>query len=178
MGQIVSITAYSLSAYAIDVNGTVCAWGLSSSGQCSTGNTSNVTTPVVITALTTPVAKLVFNGNTTYALDTSGYLWTWGYSNVGQLGNGGTDYVMTAARLTVTDPDDSTVTILFKDIAIESAAGLALDTTGRIWGWGTGGKIGDGTTTASYIPVRVRSCPAKTRYFSAAFMPAVPRPMR
>jgi hypothetical protein len=73
--------------------------------------------------------------NTAFAA-ANGRLWSWGYGNYGQLGNGALSNTLVPAPISA-----------FEDVAIQSlAAGTyaayALDEEGRVWSWGSTGYVG------------------------------------
>jgi RHS repeat-associated protein len=86
----------------------------------------------------------------TVAADTSGTVWTWGYNNYGQLGNGttSTNYYRPLAISGV-------------DNVVGVAAGqyhtLALRSDGTVWAWGYNsyGQLGNGTSTNYYSPLAI-----------------------
>jgi alpha-tubulin suppressor-like RCC1 family protein len=84
------------------------------------------------------------------AVKTDGTLWTWGYNNYGQLGNG------TAASFgSVTSP----VTTVggqgtWKQVSCSKTHFTAIKTDGTLWtcGYNSSGQLGDGTTTNRSSP--------------------------
>jgi alpha-tubulin suppressor-like RCC1 family protein len=64
-------------------------WGANSNGECGTGNTSSVTSPTQIGALTN-WAYVKAGGSFTIAVKTNGTLWAWGSNTYGGLGIGDT----------------------------------------------------------------------------------------
>tara|TARA_R110000803_G_scaffold101742_2_gene169735 strand:- start:1248 stop:2336 length:1089 start_codon:yes stop_codon:yes gene_type:complete len=74
-------------------NGTLWAWGRGASGRLGLGNTSDVSSPTQIGSLTDWGVSIDNNrgpdGPTQHVKD-DGTLWTWGYNNFGELGNGST----------------------------------------------------------------------------------------
>ena len=90
-------------------------------------------------------------GYHTLAIDTEGNLWTWGYNNCGQLGDG-----TTANR---TNPVQIKSEIKFKEISVGKSHSVAIDIEGNLWAWGRNdyGQLGDGTTTNRTNPVQIKS---------------------
>ncbi|SPF39266.1 RCC1 domain-containing protein, alpha-tubulin suppressor (fragment) [Candidatus Desulfosporosinus infrequens] len=100
---------------------------------------SNITNIVAIAGIS----------DTGYALDSSGHVWSWGYGQQGQLGNGTT----TASQLTPVQ-----VSNISNIIAIAGGTSFyALDSSGKVWAWGdnTSGQLGNGTYTTALTPVQV-----------------------
>ena len=83
------------------------------------------------------------------AIDESGQLWSWGYNEYGQLGNG----VNTLYK--------SGIQILSEIKFVSIAAGiwhsLAIDESGQLWSWGYNnhGQLGNGTITTVYTPQKI-----------------------
>ena len=80
--------------------------------------------------------------------------WTWGST----LGNG------TDAPADVPGPVSIPAGVTFTSIAAGNSDDLAIDSTGHAWAWGSNlyGELGNGTTTASSIPVAVAMPPGVT----------------
>ena len=148
-------------------DGSVDCWGNNTSGQLGDGTTTYSTSPVNV-MLPSP-AKQISTGNPTVeaiALVGEGYTCAaledgraacWGINEGGQLGDGTTE-------------SRSTPVIVpgLSDVAAIAAGGVsfyfgaeaftcALKTDGSVWCWGrnSGGELGNGTTEASLVPVRV-----------------------
>ena len=136
---------------AIKTDGTLWTWGRNNLGQLgvnNAGTTSNRTTPVTTFAGGTNWKQVACGGFHTAAIKTDGTLWTWGWNNVGQLG-------------------DNTATI--KCTPVTTFAGgtnwkqvdggyhiAAIKTDGTLWTWGrnTLGQLGiNNTTTPICTPV-------------------------
>jgi alpha-tubulin suppressor-like RCC1 family protein len=88
----------------------------------------------------------------TLALESTGDVWAWGMNNFGQLGRGNSTATdSTVVRISGGNITDSALTSAVKIVAISagSAHSLALDSVGKVYAWGSGGKgqIGDGSTT-------------------------------
>lgn len=75
-------------ACAAGVSGAVYCWGTNSSGQSGDGTTNCAYTPVMVTGLPSPVARLATTPRTTCALLTNGKVYCWGDGAHGQLGDG------------------------------------------------------------------------------------------
>jgi uncharacterized delta-60 repeat protein len=136
---------------ALKSDGTVWAWGRNSYGQIGNGSCcSNSKTPVQVNTIT-GIVSISGGWAHSIALKSDGTVWSWGYNNAGQLGNG-------------------TNTNSYFPIQISSLTGitaivagyyhsLALKNDGTVWAWGNNsfGQLGNGTTTASNVPVLVSS---------------------
>jgi alpha-tubulin suppressor-like RCC1 family protein len=75
---------------AILANRTLWTWGNGTHGQLGNGGTTSSTTPIRITLPKgASPAEVASGGYASYAIDTSGKLWSWGRNDDGQLGTGG-----------------------------------------------------------------------------------------
>ena len=110
--------------------------------------------PVTVT-LPGTVAQVGSSNSTEYALLTNGSLYAWGMGNEGQLGNGRRDNSF-ATPVQVRFPPRVKIWSIPTD-AMPYDTGLAIDTTGRVWGWGDnfGGELCLGTTHNYLRPVRL-----------------------
>ncbi|WP_259465322.1 InlB B-repeat-containing protein [Bifidobacterium sp. wkB344] len=157
---------------AVGSDGNAYAWGDNTYGQLGDGTTTQRTTPVIVR---TPDRNTYPNlpEDFTYvqvsvgwrhslALGSDGNAYTWGYNGNGQLGDGtSTDRY---APVRVKTPDRKTYPDLPKDFTyLQVSAGywhsLALGSDGNIYAWGFNGngRLGDGTGTNRYTPVRVKT---------------------
>ena len=76
---------------AIKTDGTLWTWGYGSSGALGDGTTSSRTSPITTAGGGTNWKQVACGyKNATTAIKTDGTLWTWGYNNNGQLGDGTT----------------------------------------------------------------------------------------
>jgi len=138
----------------LKTDGTVWAWGKNTSGQLGNNGTADQILPVQVidpndlTGYLKEVIAIAAGQNFSVALKADGSVWTWGYNNWNQLGDG-----MTENRL-----------IPYQVLAISDvtyiAAGnghvLVVKADGVVWGWGGNwlGQLGDGTTEQRATPVQ------------------------
>ncbi len=136
---------------ALTAGGAVHCWGMNRSGQLGNGELADQeTTPVAVQGLSSGVVAIAAGLDHTCALTSAGALLCWGDNSSGQLGDG-----TTTNRLVPTP-----VSGMGSAVAAISAGtrhSCAIGTSGALscWGQNLYGQLGNGTTTASNVPVRV-----------------------
>jgi alpha-tubulin suppressor-like RCC1 family protein len=85
--HVVAIAAGSNTAYAVERDGSVWAWGRGIDGELGDGDATNRAVPTRVLTHA-PVTKVEGGGAMAYALDRQGQIWAWGSGLYGQLGNG------------------------------------------------------------------------------------------
>jgi alpha-tubulin suppressor-like RCC1 family protein len=113
-----------------------------------------VTSPKPITGIPGTVAQLATSNAATYVLTTAGTVWAFGANHRGELGNGTTTNSF-ATPVQVKFP--AGVTIASLPTPMPYSTGLAIDTSGTVWGWGLdeGGELCLGNTSDQLVPVRL-----------------------
>jgi alpha-tubulin suppressor-like RCC1 family protein len=156
---VAAIAAGNWHTCALTATGGVKCWGYNEYGQLGDGSTTDRTTPVDVSGLTSGVAAIAAGNWHTCALTATGGVKCWGLNGSGQLGDGGggvpCNEGYSACRLTPTPVSGlgSGVTAL--------AAGAwhtcALTTAGGVLCWGSNwyGQLGDGTTEDRLTPTPV-----------------------
>jgi alpha-tubulin suppressor-like RCC1 family protein len=137
---------------AIDSKGDVWYWGASGGGDlCSTKVNQKV--PIMVTApqLVGDVTLASGQNNHSIFYTSSGTLYACGRNTAGELGDGTTTSSITPVKV-VGLPDEQIVAV---GTAWENSGALLADGTYYDWGWNTAGQLGNGTTTASDVPVEV-----------------------
>ncbi len=134
-------------------------WGMGTDGQLGNGASADSVVPVTVALPATidGVGELSAGGTSTcvVATDKAGTstrrVWCWGANDAGQLGNG----TMTASNvpIAVTLPDGRDASHV--GVGARHACAVASDSTVWCWGANESGQLGNGTTTASAVPVRV-----------------------
>ena len=164
---------------ALGSDGNVYAWGYNGSGQLGNGTTSygGQSTPVRVKTpdrstypdLPADFTYLQVSAGWDHSLalgsDGNAYAWGWNYS--GQLGDGTSTERHAPVR--VKTPDRKTYPDLPADFTyLQVSAGyshsLALGSDGNAYAWGYNGngRLGDGTSSSRYTPVRVKTPDRKT----------------
>jgi alpha-tubulin suppressor-like RCC1 family protein len=134
------------------VTATVKHWGSFFGGRA--GNFDTITTPAAMT-LPGPVAEVGTSNSTQYALLTNGRLYGWGLGTQGQLGDGGAANSF-SHPVRVRFPAGVKIASIPTDV-MPYDTGLAVDTHGRVWGWGrnAGGELCLGNKRIYRTPVRL-----------------------
>ena len=157
---------------AVGSDGNAYAWGDNTYGQLGDGTTTNRYTPVIVKQpdrQTYPdlpkdftYVQVSAGYDFSLALGSDGNAYAWGDNTYGQLGDGTTTNRYTPVR--VKTPDRSKYPDLPEDFTyMQVSAGywhsLATGNDGNAYAWGfnNGGRLGDGTTTDRYTPVRVKT---------------------
>jgi alpha-tubulin suppressor-like RCC1 family protein len=132
--------------------GSVLAGGDNGFGQLCNGTTAGTSTatqavPPANANVTSVAAGAVFS----LALRSDGTVLSCGRNNFGQLGNGTTNDSSTPVAVSMPGGVKATA------IAANGYHGLALTSTGAVYGWGYNafGQLGDGTTTNRLTPIPV-----------------------
>jgi alpha-tubulin suppressor-like RCC1 family protein len=151
-----SVTVGNEFACALTDAGQALCWGRNAEGQLGIGTVSNGT------QVPTPVAgNLTFTklsaGGHTCGLTSNGTAYCWGPNQEGEIGTGSTSEVVPAPTPVLTDVRFTTISAEGLTVSANSTCGLTA--SGEAWCWGDNhfGKLGNGSTESSAVPVRVQS---------------------
>lgn len=151
---------HSHTAY-IKPDGTVWSWGANNYGQLGDGTTIQRRSPVQVKGpggqgFLSSVVAVAASNNHTLALKSDGTVWSWGWNDFGQLGDG-----TSITRHTPIQVKGMGGTGYLTDIVAirtNNYHSVALKSDGTVWAWGNNnfGQLGNGTSASYYIPVQVR----------------------
>ena len=124
------------------------AWGDNLYRQLGDGTTTDRTTPVQVSGLSS-VKNVSSGAYHSLALKEDGTVWAWGSNGAGTLGDGTNIHRATPVKVSGLSG--------VKDVAGGWRHSLAVKEDGTAWAWGYNysGELGDGTTTDRTTPVRV-----------------------
>ena len=148
-----AMAAAGTTAHARTTSGPLQAWGSNQTGQLGNGTTDPTDVPVRVQLPSgTKVTQARAGCFHTVALTSKGLVLAWGDNSLGQLGNGSTVSTDTPVRVKL--PSGTKVTAVRAGCRFS----LALTSKGHVLAWGDNGQgqFGNGTTTGSDTPVRVR----------------------
>ena len=155
---VVAVSAAYQHSLALCSDGTVVAWGRNNYGQLGNNSTTDSHTPVAVDTSCALAGKTVVavsvGAEHSLALCSDGTVVGWGRNNYGQLGNN----TLTASPTPVA-VDTTATSALFGRTVVAVSAGnahtLALCSDGTVAAWGENdnGRLGNGSTGDSRIPV-------------------------
>jgi alpha-tubulin suppressor-like RCC1 family protein len=151
--KVTAIRAGFETGLALTSAGQVLAWGFGGDGELGNGADHNSDVPVKVKLPVGTKAKAISAGcDHNLALTSRGQVLTWGDNVFGQLGNGTTNNSNHPVK----------VKLPHRAKAVGASAGcdhnLAMTAAGQVYAWGLNhdGELGDGTTTNSDLPVRIK----------------------
>ena len=142
----VSVSTGHYYTVALKSDGTIWSWGYNYYGQLGDGTNSESNVPVQESTGATDWVSVRSGIYHVIALKSDGTIWSWGYNNYGQLGDGTT----TDSNVPVQESTGSTDWVDFAAGYVES---VAVKSDGTIWTWGDNnyGQLGNGTTSGADV---------------------------
>ncbi|BDR52198.1 hypothetical protein KIM372_01050 [Bombiscardovia nodaiensis] len=120
---------------AVTASGNVYAWGRNDNGQLGSGNYNNSPWPMQVASLPAgQIKQVAAGGYSSYALTTSGQLYSWGNDRWGQLGHGSSG--STLSRPTIVNSSAGG----FTQVSAGDYHVLALNGAGYAYSWGYNGR--------------------------------------
>lgn len=129
----------------LDTEGQVWTWGVNWNGRLGDGTTNSRYTPARVRKSGSPndyltgIVSIAAGGGTIAAVDTDGYVWTWGAGANGALGNALTTDSSYAVQVLQGGENNTTTPLVGIDKVTCGSSGfcLALTRYGTVFGWGS-----------------------------------------
>jgi alpha-tubulin suppressor-like RCC1 family protein len=139
---------YNSGGYILNSTKQLYVWGGNVYGQLGQNDTINRSNPVQVGGSWLQLASTNYTSTGhKLAIDTSYNLWSWGYNNQGQLGDGTT--INRSQPVQILNPN------IWKDISAGNALTMGLRYDGSIWAWGAGLQLGQNDIISRSSPVQV-----------------------
>jgi len=151
MKRIIKVETGENFTLALDESGCLWGWGSNNYNVLSSTNTTRFLAPIKL-GFKTPISDFSCGYGHVIATDREGKIWVWGSNYYGQLGLGHTNTVLAPTELS--RPSGMSEVI---DVEASTYSCYAVDSTGKVWSWGSNsnGRLGDGTITSRSTPVAV-----------------------
>jgi alpha-tubulin suppressor-like RCC1 family protein len=150
---VIGIAAGQFHSLAVTSTGGALAWGFNNQGELGNGTDQPSAVPVPVSLSPGTTVKAVIAGcEHSLAITGTGQVLAWGFNADGELGDGTTTNSTTPVSVSL--PSGTTITA----IRAGCEHSLAQTSTGQIFAWGLGdnGRLGNGGTGSSDVPVQVK----------------------
>jgi alpha-tubulin suppressor-like RCC1 family protein len=147
---VIAVSAGTNHTCALTAAGGVKCWGYNYYGQLGNGTTTDQHTPVGVSDLSSGVIAVSAGGGHTCALTAAGGVKCWGRNDFGQLGDGTTNDSNIPVGVS-----DLTSGVIAVSAGTNHTCALTAARGVKCWGLNVFGRLGDGTTNDSNIPVDV-----------------------
>jgi len=137
---------------AVKTDGRLFCWGAGNFGQLGTGSAAHHIAPFQEVSAGADWAQVSAGAQHTCAVETNGNLFCWGTGLGGRLGHG-------SGLSSFVPVQESSQAVDWAQVSAGAAHTCAVKTDGRLFCWGTGnsGRLGDGSTSNSSVPVQESS---------------------
>jgi alpha-tubulin suppressor-like RCC1 family protein/putative cell wall-binding protein len=145
---------------AVLADSTARCWGSNGSGRLGLGDGTTALSLIPVTVTTSAgtalsgVTRISAGAEYTCAVLDGGTARCWGANWTGQLGDGTLGNRLIPVAVT-TSAGTAVSEVTHISAGYEHACAVLVDSTARCWGWNGSGRLGDGTTTPSSVPVEV-----------------------
>jgi alpha-tubulin suppressor-like RCC1 family protein len=141
-----NVSALSLHTCVLDRSGAPSCWGAGGGGRLGNGDTDGRMTPAAVSG---GHAFEVLDVGLEHGcgVNAAGAAWCWGVGYLGRLGTGGVANALVPVAVAGG--------LTFTAITAGYYHTCALDAESGAWCWGGGGRLGDGSTAGSPVPIRV-----------------------
>jgi uncharacterized repeat protein (TIGR01451 family) len=149
LANIRSVAVGSQHGIAVDNDGAVWTWGSNQYGELGDG--TNVGHGVAKVPGLSGMVAVGAGNETSMSLSSDGTVWTWGMNLYGQLGNGDGLIHQSYVPYHVSGPTG----VAAIDMDNMHVGGLSNTGVLYLWGTGTSGQLGDGTTNDHFLPIQM-----------------------
>ncbi|MEK3955873.1 RCC1 domain-containing protein [Psychrobacillus sp. FSL K6-1464] len=131
------------------LSGVVYAWGMNNYGQLGDGTKINRKLSVKVNGLPTNIVDVSAGNNHSLAISSEGNVYSWGFNNFGQLGDGTWTQRLSAQKI-------EGISNVVK-VQAGNNHSIAITSDGKVYTWGHngGGQLGDGTKVNMATPILI-----------------------